>query len=451
VSASEADISRPATWHTTLFALIGHPSEPKVMLQGDERAMVLPQCTADSETRWLSTQDILGQLEAVVGGKLFPLRWVSRVEDDGARRIEAVLELELLSSPEETELHWADRHELYRLALAYPAQRVLIERMLDERSTGVYPAKRVSWARPGWHEEAKDWIDRQISGLATSVASVDVVRSWYLSCVLRIETTSGKRLFFKSAAVLPLFVNEAAFTAGLADVFPECTPRPLAIDADRNWMVLADLGGEIEWKAPLEHRQRLMRSHAALQIDSTRRVERLLAIGAIDRRLDWTIAQIGPVLSDLDRSGLTADEIERLQSLAPALEARCRELTTFRIPPALVHGDLHCGNVAFRPDDLTIFDWTDACITHPFFDMLAIYMEEDAVVQATLRDIYLSAWTDFEPMDRLETLWALAEPAFALHHLISYVTMARHVESAGMGSEATVARFARLLLRTMST
>jgi hypothetical protein len=328
---------------------------------------------------------------------------------------------------------------------------VAIERMLAERSTGVYPAHRVPWARPGWHVEAEDWIDRQVSALAASVASVDVVRSWSLSCVLRVETTSAKRLFFKSAAALPLFVNEAVFASGLADMFPEFTPRPLAIDADRNWLLLADLGGEIEWKAPLEHRRRLMRSHATLQVDSTRRVERLLAIGAIDRRLDWTIAQIGPVLSDLDRSGLTADEIERLQSLAPALEARCRELTTFRIPPALVHGDLHCGNVAFRPDDLTIFDWTDACITHPFFDMLAIYMEEDAVVQATLRDTYLSAWTDFEPMDRLETLWALAEPAFALHHLISYVTMARHVESAGMGSEATVARFARLLLRTMST
>jgi aminoglycoside phosphotransferase (APT) family kinase protein len=91
------------------------------------------------------------------------------------------------------------------------------------------------------------------------------------------------------------------------------------------------------------------------------------------------------------------------------------------VPQTLVHGDLHTGNVALIEGKMLFFDWTDACIAHPFFDvMLTINWEEDAEIQVRLRDQYLSLWTAYEPMARLLELWSLAHPLFALHHAISY-------------------------------
>jgi hypothetical protein len=439
-------------WQTTIFALIAHPSEPKVLLHGSE-APALPQVELYTEDRWPSVATAVEPLQTLIGAPLFPLRRAGRVEAEAERRLTMVLELELLSlpvsQPGSTDNEWVDADTLRQITLAEPAHRALIERVLDERRTGVYPAKRVPWARPGWYAEAKAWIDRQVSiRLGTTVMQIEVVRTWSLSCVLRIGTESGQRLFFKAAADLPLFVNEAVFASGLAEIFPDCTPRPLAADSVRQWVLLADVGGVIEWKAPLERRLELMRFYAGVQVESMRNIDRLLSIGAVDRRLDWTVAQIGRVLSDIDDVGLTDEEVACLQKLIPALQARCRELEEYRIPPALLHGDLHCGNVSFRPEGITIFDWTDACISHPFFDMLDIYMEEDAAVKKTLRDVYLSGWTEFESPERLEALWTLAEPAFALHHTISYWTIARHVEASDLKS--AVVRFARLLIQTMA-
>ena len=40
-----------------------------------------------------------------------------------------------------------------------------------------------------------------------------------------------------------------------------------------------------------------------------------------------------------------------------------------------------------------IFDWTDACVAHPFIDMIAIGYEEDEAVAARLLDAYLAEWS----------------------------------------------------------
>lgn len=293
------------------------------------------------------------------------------------------------------------------------------------------PPRRVPWARPGWYAEATTWIQAQLAQLGyPPAASIEQVKSWCLSCILRAPTASGN-VYFKVAADLPLFASEASVMRHLAAMYPRHVPAPLAIDPDRGWLLLPDFGKELGWGASLEHREAALRAFGRLQIDSTHRVEGLLAIGCHDRRLDRLADQVDPLLGALDQfPDLGEDQIAQMRALRPRLTAMCDELASDRVPPALVHGDLHMSNVVLRDGDYQFFDWTDSCVAHPFLDMIDILHEKDEAVQARLRDVYLAMWTAFEPMDRLLEMWKLAYPLCALHQAVSYQHIVANIEPA---------------------
>jgi Ser/Thr protein kinase RdoA (MazF antagonist) len=78
--------------------------------------------------------------------------------------------------------------------------------------------------------------------------------------------------------------------------------------------------------------------------------------------------------------------------------------------------------VLARGDERVIFDWGDACFTHPFLS-LAVTMRfaaertgrgEDAPQILALRDAYLEAWSDVAP---LSTLREAAEHGRRLGHV----------------------------------
>jgi aminoglycoside phosphotransferase (APT) family kinase protein len=93
-----------------------------------------------------------------------------------------------------------------------------------------------------------------------------------------------------------------------------------------------------------------------------------------------------------------------------------------------VHGDLHLSNVAHGPRGYLFFDWTDACVAHPFVDMISIFQEEEGALRDRLRDAYLTEWARFEPPDRLLRAWGLAEPLGALNHAVSYRSIVANLE-----------------------
>jgi len=136
------------------------------------------------------------------------------------------------------------------------------------------------WAVRGWAAQAGAWL-RAAAGREPTGA-VEQVRTWSLSAVLRIPTTDGY-VYFKTAAAMPLFADEAAVTATLAAMFPDAVPIPLAVDTDRGWLALADFGAPLGWTAPKSARIDLVRDFARLQIATAGRVGELT--GCVDRRL----------------------------------------------------------------------------------------------------------------------------------------------------------------------
>jgi Ser/Thr protein kinase RdoA (MazF antagonist) len=146
--------------------------------------------------------------------------------------------------------------------------------------------------------------------------------------------------------------------------------------------------------------------------------------------------QIDPLLADpIACDGLTGIETRQLRGLAPRLRAMCAELAAYQIPQTLVHGDLHGDNVAARDGHTLVFDWTDACLSHPFFDLMTTLFADEAT-QTQLWRAYLDCFSEYEPPERLLAAWALARPLCALHHAVSYQSITANLEPRTRGEFA---------------
>jgi len=226
-----------------------------------------------------------------------------------------------------------------------------------------------------------------------------------------------------------LFANEPALLAALAARFPGHVPVPLAVDRERRWQLLPDDGPPLAEHLDYALWEQAIRAFARLQVASVEQVDYLLQVGCLDRRPQSLPAEIAPLLADPNaRDTIGADELTRLSALAPRLRSACAELADFGVPPTLVHGDLHAANIAVRDGDITFFDWTDACVAHPFIDVPLLLQDAGRVLAepdagAKLREAYLSEWTALVPIERLREAYAVAEPVVALHHAVSY----RHI------------------------
>jgi hypothetical protein len=265
--------------------------------------------------------------------------------------------------------------------------------VLDELADGPAGSGRAPWAARAWFQAAEGWLRGSLDTPDAATGPVQQVQLWELSCILRVPTDRGD-VWFKASRDSPLFVNEVVLTRELAGLFPDHVPAPLAVDA----------------------------------------VDRLLVAGCLDRRLAWLSAQAEGWLPAVQETGrlagidaatwLSADEVAELATAEPRLVAMCGELAAFAVPATLLHGDLHLSNVAKGPAGYLFFDWTDACVAHPFLDMITVFHEKDGA----LRDAYLAEWTRFEPPDRLRRAWELAEPLGALHHAVSYRSIVANLD-----------------------
>jgi aminoglycoside phosphotransferase (APT) family kinase protein len=180
-------------------------------------------------------------------------------------------------------------------------------------------------------------------------------------------------------------------------------------------------------------------SFARLQVEAAGQTGRLLAAGCNDRRLGRLAAQAEAWLPDLEATGelpgiddatwLSSDERAALLAALPQLRACCQELAGLAVPPSLVHGDLQLGNVARGPGGYRFFDWTDACVAHPFLDLATIRRgtsfadgedQRERELRERLVGAYLPEWAAFEPPERLARAVRLAAPLGALHQAVSY-------------------------------
>lgn len=308
------------------------------------------------------------------------------------------------------------------------------------------------WTEAGWREQAAAWIGMTLSSQGLSLTGPieqSHVRPW--STVLTAPTGRG-RFFFK--ATLPALGFEPRLTRALAGWRPDCMPQVLAIEPDRGWMLLADGGVPLRSLLSQERQpgrwRTILALYAGLQHGMAARRDDLLALGALDRRLESLPAQFEALLADreallIDRpDGLSAADYRRLHELAPRFAAMCRRLADYGIPETLHHDDFHDGNILVAGERITFFDWAESCLAHPFFTLVVtlrnvawtLKLAGDAAEIDALREVYLDGWSGYGSRADLRAACRLADQigrvnrAMTWHRVVSSLPEPHRSENA---------------------
>jgi Phosphotransferase enzyme family len=425
-------------WRVCIRWVVVHPDREAVLVARRDGAVRLPETEQAGQVWTADPAEVLPGLRKLLGAEAVVLRCLEEDEDPAAQIQRATLVAVPRAVPTLADgLEWAGPAEL--AVGGGDRDAALAARVAGELATGGTGVAGRPWAARGWFAEAERWLREAMAAIGRPLTGpVAQERAWELSCVLRAPTATGD-VWFKTNAALPLFVNEGVVLTTLAELFGDRVPALLAVDPERGWMVLDDLGEEVGWSAPLEVVEEVARSFARMQVEAAGQADRLLAAGCHDRRLDRLAAQASAWLPQVEATGelpgiddetwLSAAELAAVRAALPQVLDCCAELAGFAIPPSIVHGDLHLGNVARGPAGYRFFDWTDACVAHPFLDVATIrrgtsYSEgeadNEAELRARLRAAYLPEWAAFEPPERLDRAYRLAAPLGALHQAVSY-------------------------------
>ncbi|TWD73413.1 phosphotransferase family enzyme [Kribbella amoyensis] len=302
-----------------------------------------------------------------------------------------------------------------------------------------------AWTRPGWYAEALPWLDEQLAVAGTRRTGIPTqVRTWGLSNVLRCPTEAGD-VYFKAQAhtstVVPirpdapalLFAHEPRVLHALSSKLPEFVVTPLAIDEDRAWMVLPDLGTALADSDDVELWLAAVRGHARLQRAFVGRADTLLEYACVDRRLELLTGELDRLFGpNLLTDRLDPGDRDKLREAAGRFGTAIQELAAIGVPETLLHGDLHPRNVAIRDGRALAFDWTDAAVSHPFLDLVTFFEQATAVTSdpATaelLRDAYLAEWSEYAGVDDLRRAVELAGQVGILHQTMTYLHLSEHL------------------------
>jgi hypothetical protein len=307
-----------------------------------------------------------------------------------------------------------------------------------------------AWTRPGWYAEAMPWIDEQLSAAGTPRTGVPAqVRSWGLSNVLRCPTSKGD-VYFKALAhastirpahadALPLlFAHEPVLLQKLSEARPGEVPAPLAIDEERAWMLLPDLGPALARGPEVELWIESLRGHARLQRSFADQPERLLSFTCVDRRLAVLDGELDRLFGpNAATERLEPAERAMLPRRAEQLREAIAELTAIGVPETLLHGDLHPRNLAVRDGKVLAFDWTDAAVSHPFLDLVTFVEKRSPLsTDPRLKDAYLAEWEAYASPADLRRALVLAEELGALHQTMTSLYLPDHLS--GPSAEAMV-------------
>ena len=266
-----------------------------------------------------------------------------------------------------------------------------------------------------WLDDAHAWIHARAEDAGHALAGPIEqrrVRPW--STQLAVPTDRG-RLWFK--ANCPSMAFEPALHDLLADVAPDQVAAPLAVDADRGWMITADRGqvlGEsreptlADWRGVLLATARLQRRLAPRRDDVLATGVPDCAPATVPARFDALVETLTTLPADHPSAVDAATAARLTERRDPLLEA-VERLSASTIPVTVQHGDVHPWN-AFA--DLRVFDFGDLQWAHALEVLEVPYGWITARSDLAWDDVlatYAEMWSDVAgPRELAEQLAATA-------------------------------------------
>jgi hypothetical protein len=419
-----------AQFHDTLLIIRHEPPRALVVAEGDHWVLPVVQTRnhhpADVRPTRRAIREQLGMDACVLECHEV------HVGDGVAHRLLEVEPLDQCGDVAGQNGRWITAPDIADLLRTPAPIRTRLERRLDPRARQPAVVDGRAWTRAGWWTQATTWLDRRARVGGWRVCTAEQIRNWEFSCVLRV-TTDGDDLYLK--ALPRTYAAEVALSQQLATWHRTALPTVVAADARRRWLLMRACDGHsLEEGAPLATWRRVARAYGELQVASAARVDQLRALGCRDRAPALLRALLGPLLADEaalmvgEADGLTAAEFDRLRALQPWFEAACETLAASDLPLALEHGDLWASNIYIGAGEPAFIDWTDACLSHPFFSLAPFLRSASwdprlagrGEARGRIVDAYLEAWYAFGGPAQLRKMLALAEPLSALHIAASY-------------------------------
>ncbi len=317
------------------------------------------------------------------------------------------------ASLDEPSFDVAEREELASIA------RIELYRLASESRFDSH----VPWDSPtGWHRRALGWVDSNAPPAPDGQPwRISQIRSWSISSVWRLS--SGRhRAYFKASP--RFFASEVAVTRDLATRFPQISPVLIASDTDEGWMLMEDLGDLTLSKSDDPDMWReTMKTIALVHRGYIERTGALERMGVESRTTSAIVETLADWIEEPSRANLRIFQPEndaalvRLATRFDEIEITRRRLDALGLPRTLEHGDLDSPNVFIRDGSPVLMDWSDACVSHPFFTPLT---PAQARRHPEFVDAYLREWPDVGSIESLRIGFMRAKPLAALESSFHY-------------------------------
>ena len=217
-------------WKSEFHVVLPDLERRQVLLLPGDTGETLPTYSVEGRLWVGDSYEIITHLRERLGlaGDFTILRYLNLELSETERWVRVWLVLETHGEFVEPPLNgrWVEREGLANVSLVDEESRALLLDYLDGESAGRIVPLRAPWAESGWFAQASHWMTETLSSLGRSpTGPVQQFRNLGISSVLCVPTAAGW-VYLKATAKLPLFINEGAFMAQLAERFPGQVPRP---------------------------------------------------------------------------------------------------------------------------------------------------------------------------------------------------------------------------------
>ncbi|GER90377.1 hypothetical protein KDW_45390 [Dictyobacter vulcani] len=424
------------SYHAT--GIIIHPTEKHILLVGEQGHLTLPHVAwqATEYVHWADVTTVNQAMSHQIGGELTTMRCLSDTYNRENRCFSRVYIMQLHTSAGmiAKSIRWIAARELFHTITVPTEQHSNIEQWLANLNTSSASPQPIPWYNPDWFASVISWIEKQLEHRGSRVvAAPEQLRVGERGYLLRISTTTGI-IYFK--ALPTFFAHELAILATLAPGYPSSMPVLMAVDREQRWMLMQDFGGTLLSQSEnIGELEEALRRYAVLQVEQVEQNQRLHELGCPYLPPEALAEQLEDMLEDTPSlmmnafPGLAEKDVIRLHALVPHLRSMCLQLADGPVPCSLEHGDFHTGNIALTATGPLFFDWTDSCITHPFFSFYPFLLGLEAQwagetsIRQRLRDVYLQPWEDYAPREQLIAIFELAQKLAPLYLATLYASL----------------------------
>lgn len=420
------------------IGIIIHPTANQVLLASEQEQPSLPQVAwqAAEYVHWADVTHLNQTMSHQLKAELTTMRCLVDTYDRESRCFSRVYIMQLHPSARTlaSSTRWIDAKELTHTITLPIEQHASIEQWQTELHTPSSSTQQIPWYDPAWFASVMCWIEKQLEQLGADVmVAPEQLRVGERGYLLRITTTAGI-CYFK--ALPAFFAHELAILAWLAPRYSSSMPALIAVDTETHWMLMHDFGGTLLSQSEnFSDLEEALRRYAVLQVEQVKQSQQLRERGcpylppeALPQQLEDMLADT-PALMINAFPGLAEKDVPRLHALIPRLRSMCQQLTDGPVPCTLEHGDFHTGNIALTATGPLFFDWTDSCITHPFFSLYPFLLGIEAQwagvadIKQRLRDVYLQPWEGYAPKEELIITFELAQKIAPLYLASLYASV----------------------------